>query len=1419
VTVAAGYFVLAHLSSLLDFGRVGISPAWLPAGLALAVVLLRGPAMLAGVAAGSLADQLARSTPLPVALGIALAVTFAAAAGAAVLRRLPQFDPALERPRQVVLLIAVGATVAPLLAAAGGLLALTGAGMVPSGDAFATFALRATGDALGVLLLGTLLLAWSERGAASRLGAAASWKLLLPLCALHALTCATVFIFPSGALGSTAAALVTLPLAAILSTLLPLRWVAVANCLLFVLSGAATLSGTGAFTGDSMGQNFAGLAVYNLVVCTTTLVIAALALERQRAAEQLSGSLERFRSLTALTADWYWEQDEGLRFSYFSSGVPERAGVDPYVSIGKTRFEIPFEWETEEARRRHEQDLEARRPFRNLRLRRAADDGSMRHFSISGEPVFDRSGRFRGYRGVGSDVTEETRAQEALRESEARLRGLVAMSADWMWEQDAGLRYTYFSSGVPQKAGVEPSDSLGKTRFEVPFEWESEQAKRRHEQDLAARRSFRDLKLKRVDDDGKVRYTSVSGEPIFGSDGRFRGYRGVAHDTTAMTLAAEAVRASEMRFRSLVKLSNDWFWEQDEELRFTRMEGSADHGRVPRFQSFIGKQRWDYPWVNMTAADWEAHRELLREQRSFRDLELVGRDESGQLFHILVSGEPVFDAAQRFRGYRGTTRDVTGARKSEQKARRLSGLYATLSEANNAIIHTRDADSLYREICNLAIEHGHFVFCCISAIDSGTGAIRTVAQAGDDRAGLARLPVSLDPALPEGRGPASDAVRSGIPAIVNEVPSNARAAPWQKALRASSVRAFATFPLRRADRIVGALHFYASQPGFFDDDLVSLLGKLALNISFALDNFSREAARRAAEAALQASEARFRDFTESAAEYVWETDAGGRITFISSQVETVSGYTAEAVFGRRAPEFMPPGEAERVREWLGNNRRPDGSFRDLEYRVVSRTGETRWLRQNGTPILDENGERIGWRGTGADITDRRAADERITYLATRDPLTELPNRVLLGDRLVQAIAGARRGSRALAVMFVDLDRFKNINDSLGHEIGDLVLKGASARLVGCVRQGDTLARLGGDEFVLVLEGLRHAEDAAQVAAKVLEALSHPFEVVGHTLITSCSIGISIFPNDADDERTLMKNADIAMYHAKERGRGNYQFFSPDMNTRAVERLNLETALRVALEREEFLLHYQPQLDIRSGRIVGVEALIRWQHPGWGLLAPNKFVPVAEETGLIERLGEWTLLSACRQVRAWQTEGLPPLKIAINISARQLLRPAEFCRKVIDVIELAGIDPSLVELEMTESLLLQNADENISVLNELGRRQIRIAVDDFGTGYSSLSYLKQLPIDTLKIDRSFTRNLPDDHEGTVIVRAIVAMAHSLGLRVTAEGVETKEQLALLRKMRCDEYQGFLFSKPLPAEEMAALLRSQPAPLRAVRRRGA
>ena len=436
------------------------------------------------------------------------------------------------------------------------------------------------------------------------------------------------------------------------------------------------------------------------------------------------------------------------------------------------------------------------------------------------------------------------------------------------------------------------------------------------------------------------------------------------------------------------------------------------------------------------------------------------------------------------------------------------------------------------------------------------------------------------------------------------------------------------------------------------------------------------------------------------------------------------------------------------------------------------------------------------------------AKVRMAHLAQHDALTDLPNRILLNDRLGQAIALARRQGKQLAVMFLDLDRFKHINDSLGHAVGDQLLQSVAKRLTAGVRSSDTVCRQGGDEFVILLADIEHAGDAALSAQKILAALTVPHRIDQRELHVTVSIGISIYPQDGQDADTLIKSADTAMYHAKEGGRNNYQFFEPDMNVQAVERHSIEGGLRRALERQEFMLHYQPKINLETGTISGVEALVRWQHPQRGLILPEQFVWIAEDCGLIVPIGAWVLREACRQARTWQDAGLPPIPVAVNISAVQF-RHKDFLESLAAILKDTGLAPRYLELELTESVLMHDADFTTSVLKALKAMGIRLAIDDFGTGYSSLSYLTRFPIDTLKIDQSFLRDITNataDSDDAAIVAAVVSMGKSLNQRVIAEGVETREQLAFLQAQGCGEGQGFYFSRPVTAEELAELLRT-------------
>jgi diguanylate cyclase (GGDEF)-like protein/PAS domain S-box-containing protein len=472
--------------------------------------------------------------------------------------------------------------------------------------------------------------------------------------------------------------------------------------------------------------------------------------------------------------------------------------------------------------------------------------------------------------------------------------------------------------------------------------------------------------------------------------------------------------------------------------------------------------------------------------------------------------------------------------------------------------------------------------------------------------------------------------------------------------------------------------------------------------------------------------------------------------------------------------------------------------------LVCRHGRRIPIEDSAAPIHDWDGQVVGAVLVFRDISDAVAMTSKMRHLAQHDFLTNLPNRVLLNDRITQAIAAARRNGTNPALLFLDLDKFKHINDSLGHAVGDQLLQAVSVRLVRCVRTSDTVSRHGGDEFVILLADERESQNAALAAEKILLALSTPFLIDGQQLHTSTSIGISAFPLDGMDAAALIKNADTAMYHAKERGRNNYQFFSHDMNTRAMERQLIESNLRRALERHEFALHYQPKVDLKTNRITGVEALLRWEHPEWGLVLPARFIVIAEESGLIIPIGRWVLGEACAQAVRWRSQGITPVSIAVNVSALEF-RHRDFFDHALSILEATGVDPACLQLELTESVLMRDVAASAGLLARFKAMGVQIAVDDFGTGYSSLSYLNQFPIDVLKIDQSFVQAIDGEAENNgAIVSAVIGMGKNLHQRVIAEGVEHRVQLAFLEAHGCNEGQGYFFSGPVDAVRMQAML---------------
>jgi diguanylate cyclase (GGDEF)-like protein/PAS domain S-box-containing protein len=739
---------------------------------------------------------------------------------------------------------------------------------------------------------------------------------------------------------------------------------------------------------------------------------------------------------------------------------------------------------------------------------------------------------------------------------------------------------------------------------------------------------------------------------------------------TKRSAAADALRLIDERFRSHLELASEWYWEQDERFRFTLLTGTSFEKMGMDPERVLGATRWELDAVPVGGdGTWDAHRATVEAKQPFADLIFKRIDPSGETRYIASSGQPVFDAKKRFKGYRGIAKDVTASMRAEQLLRLEHMVARSLSEA-----------------------------------DSASGALKAVIRA------------------------------------IGETQSweCGRYFGWDDKTQLLAFNEFWHVPGAALEIFIAKSRelTYATGAG--------LIG--------------------------QAFESR---------QPLWVTD-------LANDPRAKAGIARDA--GMRGAFLFP----------VMAQGRPTGV-------LVFHSREVREPDERLLQAVRVIGAQIG------QFVQRKRAEERVQYLATHDALTGLPNRVMFSQLLNHEIEVARRYKRTFAVMFVDLDRFKYVNDTLGHGAGDSLLKEIGSRFKECVRAADVVARLGGDEFVVLLQEIGNEEQLAGVARKLLSAAIRPVVVGGQECRVTASIGVCIFPADGQDEPTLMKNADIAMYLAKEEGKNNFQFFSEEIKTLSVERLTLESSLRHALERNEFFLQYQAKLDLRTKRITGVEALLRWRHPELGLVPPTQFVPVAEDTGLIVPIGTWVLRTACAQNVAWQREGLPPVCVAVNLSARQFADDT-LPEDVHYALKESGMKAELLELELTESMVMRNPDRAARLLASIKKMGVRIAIDDFGVGYSSLAQIKRFPIDTLKVDRSFIRDLEKNAEDRAITEAIITMGKTLSLTVVAEGVETEEQQTFLLERACDAMQGYYFSKPIDHDQFASFVRQHLASIK-------
>lgn len=738
---------------------------------------------------------------------------------------------------------------------------------------------------------------------------------------------------------------------------------------------------------------------------------------------------------------------------------------------------------------------------------------------------------------------------------------------------------------------------------------------------------------------------------------------------------------------------------------------------------------------------------------------------------------------------------------------RLRQLYAALSQCNQAIVRCSSESELFPQICNVAVTYGGAKMAWIGLLDkhSPDSQLMPVACYGEGVEYLEGLAVSTDHGHPNGHGPIGQVLREDHAYWCQHFMHDPATQPWHQHAEKYGWGSCASLPLHKQGKVIGAFTLYAAEEEAFDESARKLLEEMVFDIDFALDRFIVEAERELLREHLLHNEESFRLMLENSLDAVINMGVNGLITEWSGAAEAIFGYRREEAIGRPLGELIVPPQFREA-----HARGMQRLLSTGESKIIGKLIEIIAVRRDGVEFPVEmsiaqvnRGNEVFFSSFIRDITERKKSEARIQYLANHDALTGLPNRNQLQERVKYSISLTQRTQQKIAIMFLDIDHFKDVNDTLGHSVGDLLLLELASRLNSVLRAEDTVSRLGGDEFIFMLPNADEYA-AAQVAQKLLNVIDRPMLIEDHQLSVTASIGIALYPNDGTELETLLRNADVAMYKAKQENRNGYRFYTAKMQSQSARNLQLVNALRQAIDLNQLEVHYQPQMSLKDQRVIGAEALLRWHHPEFGLVMPSEFIPVAEASGIILPIGEWVLRQSVRQAKLWLQAGFPPLVLAVNLSVVQFRDP-NLPDLVTRILEEEDLPPEYLELELTEGVALADPQGAIALMDALHARGVRMSIDDFGTGYSSLSHLKKFKVYKLKIDQSFVRDISTDEEDKAIVTAIINMARSLGLKTIAEGVETASQLAFLQTQQCDEVQGYYFSRPLTVEAFEAFLR--------------